>query len=471
MRTVISNMIRVEEPSPELKQYVKDQLELPNPDYVKKERMGFWTGRTPKVLRLYEWNGNALVLPFGLIRDLMPLLKEGEIQTSFTGGTDVDYGKTIPLYNYQREAVTAMIMKTYGILKSPAGSGKTQMALALIQAIGKKALWLCHTADLLNQSKSRAEDYMPKNLMGTITEGKVNIGIGITFATVQTMCNVDLDRYRDEWDVIVIDECHNVSASATTVTRYQKVLNGLAARHVYGITATPYRSDGLEKAMFSLLGQVVYEVPEEAVADKVMKVTIRRVDTDTKITDDCLNVDGTLNFPKLISHLTMDEKRNRLIAEKIVENREHSCIVLSDRLAQLDEIYRMLPDDLKSRMSIITGKMTGKKGKAERQEAIEKMRTGDLQILGASYKLCREGLDIPVLDRLFMASPVKFVSVVVQTIGRIARTAEGKTAPVCYDFVDTNIGYCERAYKERCRSYRKEHAIIEKGLLKDEGQG
>lgn len=462
MRTVISNMIRVEEPSSELKQYVKDQLELPNPDYVKKERMGFWTGRTPKVLRLYEWNGTALVLPFGLIRDLMPLLKEGEIQTSFTGGTDVDYGKTIPLYNYQREAVTAMIMKTYGILKSPAGSGKTQMALALIQAIGKKALWLCHTADLLNQSKSRAEDYMPKNLMGTITEGKVNIGIGITFATVQTMCNVDLDRYRNEWDVIVIDECHNVSASATTVTRYQKVLNGLVARHVYGITATPYRSDGLEKAMFALLGRVVHEVPDSAVADRIMKVTVRRVDTDTEITDECLNVDGTIDFTKLISHLTTDNLRNRLIVEKIAENRGHSCIVLSDRLAQLDTIYSLLPEDLREKAAVINGKLTSKAGKSERQEAIEKMRTGEFQILLASYKLCREGLDVPRLDRLFMASPVKFVSVVVQSIGRIARTASGKEPPICYDFVDANIGYCERAWKERCRSYRKTGALIER---------
>ena len=409
MKTTISNMIYITDPSPELRQYVKDQLELPNPDYVKKERMGFWTGRTPKVLRLYEWNGNTLVLPFGLLRELMPLLRAGEISNAFTGGTDVDYGKPIPLYDYQREAVAAMVTKTYGILKSPAGSGKTRCALAMIQAIGKKALWLCHTADLLSQSKESAEEFMPKSMMGTITEGKVNIGEGITFATVQTMCNVDLNRYRDEWDMIVIDECHNVSASANTVTRYQKVLNGLAARHVYGITATPYRSDGLEKAMFAMLGRVVYEVPEEAVADRIMKVTIRRVDTDAEITDDCLNVDGTINFPRLISHLTTDEKRNRMIVDAIIQNRGHSCIVLSDRLSQLDAIHSMLPDDLKDKAMVISGKMTSKKEKALRQEVIEKMRTGEMQILMASYKLCREGLNIPVLDRLFMASPVKFV--------------------------------------------------------------
>lgn len=461
MRTVISNMIRVEEPSPELKQYVKDQLELPNPDYVKKERMGFWTGRTPKVLRLYEWNGNALVLPFGLIRDLMPILSAGEIRSDFTGGTDVDYGAPVPLYDYQRETVAHMITAKYGILKSKAGSGKTQMGIALIKALGKKTLWLCHTADLLNQSKERAERYADSSLMGTITEGKVNIGTGITFATVQTMCNVDLERYRNEWDVIIVDECHRVSQSASTVSRYQKVLNNLAARHKYGLTATPDRSDGLIKATFALIGKVVYEVPDEAVADKTMGVVVRPVYTSAIITENCLNVDGTINYVELIGHLTTDEERNKLIVEMIIREKGHSCIILSDRLAQLETIMAMLPEEMKEMSVFINGKMQSKKAKAERENAIEQMRTGMKKYLFASVSLCKEGLDIPRLDRLFYASPVKFSSVVIQSVGRIQRTFPGKGTPIVYDFVDINIGFCKRAFTERKRSYRKVGAEIE----------
>ena len=461
MRTTISNMLYIEDPTPELKQFAKDQLELPNPDYAKKERMGFWTGRTPKVLRLYEWNGNALVLPFGLIRDLMPILSAGEIRNNFTGGTDVFYGAPVPLYDYQREAVMHMIMAKYGILKSKAGSGKTQMGIALIKAIGKKALWLCHTADLLNQSKERAERYADSSLMGTITEGKVNIGTGITFATVQTMCNVDLDRYKNEWDVIIVDECHRVNQSATTVSRYQKVLNNLAARHKYGLTATPDRSDGLIKATFALIGKVVYEVPDEAVADKTMGVVIRPVFTEAEITDDCLNVDGTINYVDLIAHLTTDERRNRLIASKIIEQKGHSCIILSDRLAQLETIMSMLPDNMKEKSAFINGKMQSKKAKAERESLIEQMRTGEKLYLFASVSLCKEGLDVPRLDRLFFASPVKFSSVVIQSVGRIQRVFQGKCTPIVYDFVDSNIGFCERAFKERKRSYRKVGAEIE----------
>lgn len=461
MLTTISNVITVQDPSPELRQYAKDQLELPNPEYAKKERMGFWTGRTPKILRLYEWNGNSLVLPFGLVRELMPLLRAGEVRNGFSRGTDVQFGKPIPLYEYQQRAVVEMVNKTYGILKSPAGSGKTQCALAIIRAFGKKALWLCHTADLLHQSKERAEMYMPKDLMGTITEGKVNIGSGITFATVQTMCNVDLDRYRHEWDTIVVDECHRISQSATTVSRYQKVLNNLSARHKIGITATPERSDGLIMATFALIGNVVYEVPKEAVKDRVMQVHVRPVETETEITDACLNPDGTIDYTKLIEHLTTDEKRTKLIADTIAGERGHSCLILSDRIAHLEAIRDALPEEMRSLSALITGKMTSRAGKAERQEAIEKMRTGELRYLFASYSLAKEGLDIPRLDRLFLASPVKFSSVVIQSVGRIARTFQDKQTPVCYDFVDRQIGFCRRAYGERCRHYRKLNAVLE----------
>lgn len=72
-------------------------------------------------------------------------------------------------------------------------------------------MWLTHTADLLSQSRERAARYMDKSMIGTITEGKVNIGSGITFATVQTMCKLDLAQYRDMWDVIIVDECHRVA--------------------------------------------------------------------------------------------------------------------------------------------------------------------------------------------------------------------------------------------------------------------
>ena len=164
---------------------------------------------------------------------------------------------------------------------------------------------------------------------------------------------------------------------------------------------------------------------------------------------------------KLIEHLTTDAMRNFLIASHIVDNRGHSCLILSERLAQLQEIMEIMPVDLLDQCAYIDGRMQSKKAKAEREQAIEDMRTGKKKYLFASYSLAKEGLDIPRLDRLFLASPAKYSAIITQAVGRVRRAAEGKETPIVYDFVDRDIGYCERAYKERCRSYRKMGAVIE----------
>lgn len=463
MNTVISNRIYITDPSIDVTRWAKDHLQFPNPEYEKKQRMGFWVGRTPKELRLYEWNGGTMILPFGVVRELMPLLKGTRVDTDFRQDNVINYGGVaVPLYDYQREAVGEMFNAKYGILKSKPGSGKTQMGIALIKGLRRRALWLCHTQDLLKQSMDRAKQYIDPETIGTITEGKVNIGIGVTFATVQTMANLELTQYRDYWDVVIVDECHRVSSSATTFTRYEKVLNHLAARHKYGLSATPERSDGLIKATFALLGNVAYEVPDSAVADRTMGVKIRPVETDFDITDECLNDDGTINYVKLIEALTTDGKRNFMIANAIVDNIGHSCLILSDRLDQLKDIMELLPIDMTGDCAYIDGKMQSKKAKAEREQALEDMRTGKKKYLFASYSLAKEGLDVPRLDRLFLASPCKFSAIITQAVGRVQRTFEGKETPVVYDFVDVNVGFCQGAYKKRCTSYRKIGADIEK---------
>jgi superfamily II DNA or RNA helicase len=463
MNTKIANRIYIEDPSIEVTRWAKENLKFANPEFEKKQRMGFWTGRTPRDLRLYEWDGGTLIVPFGVCRELMPMLRGTRVECDFRQDSVIDYGhQDMGLYDYQKEAVRKMIDAKYGILKSKPGSGKTQVGIAMIKALRRRALWLCHTADLLNQSRERALRYMDSSLIGTITEGKVNVGVGVTFATVQTMANLELTQYRDYWDVVIVDECHRVSSSATTFTRYEKVLNHLSARHKYGLSATPERSDGLIKATFALLGNIAYEVPDSAVADRTMGVKIRKVETETELTEDCLNDDGTINYVKMIEHLTTDYERNKQIATHIALNVGHSCLILSDRLEQLRTIISMLPDHMQINCAYIDGKMQSKKAKAEREQALEDMRTGKKKYLFASYSLAKEGLDVPRLDRLFLASPCKYSAIITQAVGRVQRTFDGKDTPVVYDFVDRWIGFCEGAWKKRCTSYRKMGAEIEK---------
>ena len=459
MQVTISNNIKIQNPTTEIIEWCKQNLKIDNPDYAKKVRMGFWVGNTPKHLLLYETHYNTLVLPYGSLKEISPMLYGIALTSKFSTPIAINYGSPIPLYPYQEKAVTEAKKGLYGILESKAGSGKTQMGIALIKQYGRRALWLTHTVDLLNQSKERAERYMDKELIGTITSGKVNIGKGVTFATVQTMCKLDLSQYKDIWDVIIVDECHRVCGSPTQMTMFAKVLNSLAARHKYGLSATVHRADGMIKATYALLGNVVYTVPDEAVADKVMQVGIKPIGTGIGISRECLNTDGTLNYTRLINYLCQDGTRTHFIGSYIVAESDKSCLILSDRLEHLENLMNTLPKSMKEKAVMISGKMTTKKGKLEREAAIEDMREGKKKYLFATYSLAKEGLDIPCLERLFLTTPQKDYAVITQSIGRIARVFEGKAEPIVYDFVD-DVGYLVKSYKKRCTTYRKNNCYF-----------
>lgn len=450
----VGNQLRIQEPTADLLDWCKKNMVLANPDYAKKVRMHLWLGNTPQKLYLMQWDGDTLVLPYGCLNTVLSM-GECEVINDLPSPKEVDFGCSVPLYDYQEAAKEAMLKAYYGILQSPAGSGKTQVGIALAAALGRKTLWLTHTRDLLSQSKNRAEQYMSPSLTGTITEGRVQIGKAITFATVQTMCNLDLGRYRDVWDCIIVDECHRVAGTPTSVTQFSKVLNSLAARHKYGLSATVHRADGMIAATYALLGQIAYQVPDAAVAEKVMTVSVLPRPTHQGLSREFLDTDGTIIYAKLVNFLADRYDRNELIAADLVENRNHYNLILSDRLSHLEYLMKHLPRDLRDQAVMVDGKMTSKKAKVMREQAIEDMRQGSKRYLFATYSLAKEGLDIPRLDRLYLATPQKDYAVITQSIGRIARTFEGKAEPVVYDYVDEGIQYLVRSYKKRCATYRK----------------
>lgn len=335
-----------------------------------------------------------------------------------------------------------------------ADPGKTQMGIALAAKLQRKTLWVTHTQDLLKQSYDRAMQYFPESIMGKITAGKVHIGSHMTFATVQTLSRLNLSQYKYTWDVVIVDECHRLSGSPTSITMFYKVMCSLAARYKYGLSATVHRSDGLIKSTFAIIGDVQYRVPDTAIREKTMRVKVNRRNTGTMIKRCCLDTDGTMAYMKLIQYLVENFDRNSLIASDLISSKNHSCLILSDRLEHLKILKDMLPEGCREYAVMIDGKMTSKAAKQQRVKAIEDMRTGKKRFLFASYSLAKEGLDIPRLDRLFLTTPKKDYAVVTQSIGRIARTFEGKQDAICYDYVD-DIEFCENQFKKRKTSYKK----------------
>ena len=450
---IISNKVTVYKHEPaydNVLEYAKKTLVLDNPEYTRKERMGLWLGKTPRKIYLYDEKPNCIILPFGAAEFVLSVCDE--CSSDFSRNAPIEITGDVNLYDYQETALARLLEAGNGVLVSPAGSGKTQIGIALIRALGLKTLWVTNKSDLLAQSRDRFKAYCTCST-GTITAGKVQIG-DVTFATVQTLTKLDLSQYAYEWDLIIVDECQNIS-TASQLAMFNRVLGSLKARNKVGLTAVLHRADGLDRGVTAMLGDVCCEIPREAVAGRTVNPKIVRVELDTPRSFEYANTDGTMNYTKLVGYLCADVARTAKIVDMAVENAGESQIILSDRICHLKAILDGLALAGLGDISVmIDGSMVSKKGKAEREQAIEDMRTGKKRILLASVSLAKEGLDVTCLSRLHITTPVKDKSVVIQAVGRISRVHPGKGLPIVYDYIDTEIGYCLGASRKRAGHYR-----------------
>lgn len=454
MDAFVANNIVIKNPTVELIKWCKGNLVLDNPDFYKKLRMGKWTGGTPECIYLFEKHGGDLCLPFGCLRELRDNFGDDiYFHSSIRAiGNRVDYHSEINLYDYQREAVEKAVKTKNGVLVMPCGSGKTQSALEIISRIGGRCLWLTHTQDLLNQSLNRAKSTLGVDVSsyGTITGGKVNIGRGITFATVQTMVKLDLNKYKDMWDIIVVDECHKAIGSPTKVMQFYKVLSNLSCRYKIGLTATPKRADGLERSMFALLGGIIHEVNREAVANTTCQIRVQTIETGYfPDYEQVLAGDGTINYAQLVNDLIHNEERFKLVSD-CINSLPDATLVLANRVEYIERLHKKY----EGRSICLSTLGNSKAAKAERKEALRKLNVGQLDCVFATYQLAKEGLDVPNLRYLVLATPEKDETTVVQSVGRVGRKADGKEYGTVVDFVD-DFGMYRGWAKKRKGYYRK----------------
>lgn len=196
MKIIINSQIKIKNPTDVIKQYIKKELSIPNPDIQKKNKMGFWTGNIPRTLKMFSINDGDYILPIGEIDNVWKLhpIKEDYI-IDFGKHQKLDFPENkIQLYDYQEEAVNKMIKVKRGILSSKCGSGKSIMLLEIIRRIGYKALIICEKKEIQLQFR----DYlincfgMKEGDYGLISEGNLEIG---KFITIRIKTNSSKSRF------------------------------------------------------------------------------------------------------------------------------------------------------------------------------------------------------------------------------------------------------------------------------------
>ena len=450
MILVLKNDLKLIDIPPQLHELLTQKLKFPNPKYIENARMGRWNRGVKKELRFYHrLRGNKLSIPRGYIRQLITTCRKLDIDYTIE-----DRRRTLPpavfafsgrLRPFQQQAVERMLSREFGTLNSPTGSGKTVMALYIMARRQQPALIVVHTKDLARQWIERIEEFLgiADSDIGLIGGGKKKIGEKITVALIQSLYKC-ADEVAPRIGHLVVDECHRTPSRTFTdaVTEFD-------ARYMLGLSATPWRRDNLSKLIFWHLGDIHHQVEKQ---DLIRTGNVLPADVIFRETDFRPYYDPVHEYSKMLSELTVNDERNRLIAGDIATEaagRKGVCLVLSDRKKHCESLWALLKFGYRLSADVFTGDLNA----GQRQSVLDRLNAGDTKVLIATGQLIGEGFDCPDLSTLFLATPVRFSGRVIQYLGRILRPAPGKTSARVFDYVDVHVQPLLKAAQARKRTY------------------
>ena len=226
------------------------------------------------------------------------------------------------------------------------------------------------------------------------------------------------------------------------------------ARFILGLTATPTRKDGLQKILFLQCGPIRHRIEADRGIGLSRRVIVRELSLRFPPGEERMPIHAVWKL------LAKSETRNRRIAADIVEAliQCRCAAVLSDRKEHLIALELLARDKLSAPDDSLF-RIDGSISQKERAVTLSK-----LQALGAERRpfalfstssLLGEGFDLPVLDTLFLTTPISFKGRVIQYAGRLHRSSEGKAEARVYDYVDADHPLLAHMHRKRMAALRQ----------------
>ena len=429
-----------------------------NPEFFRKQRMRFSTWNIPKYVFCGEQTEDSLILPGGLvdscqeicestgakfyIKDKRPHYKK--LKVSFKG----------KLRKEQKQAMNALLQNEKGVLTAPPGSGKTVIGCALISKRKLPALILVHRAPLGDQWKEKINEFInfDSEEIG-IVSGQKKTGSGkIDIAMMQTINKMkNLSEFLARYGQIIIDECHHVPAFT-----FESIIKKAPAIYVTGLTATPYRKDGLQSIIHIQCGPIRYQMKEKESNFESKQVIFRNFQLEMP-----KEMESQPPIHKVWDFLVYNEQRIELIIKDLKESLREGRIplLISDRKEHLQLLKKALVNKNLSSVNNHIFILDGCLSKKQRHQILDRINLllsqKESVCLLATGALIGEGFDLPALDTLFLTMPIAFSGRLIQYTGRLHRPLEGKTEIRVYDYVDTGSGLTMSMFKKRVKVYRQ----------------
>lgn len=307
-----------------------------------------------------------------------------------------------------------------GVLSLAPGQGKTCMALAFSAHLKLRTLIVVHKEFLANQWRDRIQQFCPGATIGRIQQGICDTDKDFVIAMIQTLCSRGEDalpsRTFDQFGFLIVDEAHHIGAAA-----FSQAMFRFCPKYTLGLTATPERKDGLTRILYWFLGPEFFRVQREN--QKTTRVEVIPYKDPAFKESPPVTRFGKINMAQMVTDVTDLPRRNEFIIKIAREAADggRRVLILSDRREHCQFLMANFGTEL-------SGLYYGGLKEAQLDESSRK------RIIIGTFAMAQEGLDIPVLDTIILASPKSDIT---QAIGRIMRETPGKlNNPLIYDIVD-----------------------------------
>ena len=322
----------------------------------------------------------------------------------------------------QSEAITYLNDKGSILIACYPGFGKTITTLSLSSKIGLKTLIFVNRVILIDQWIRSIKSFYEENVKIQLLTANNPIEEDADFYIMNAI-NTE-KRSADDFKhigLLIVDECHLM---ITTV--FVRALSYVSPRYLIGLSATPFRPDGLDILLD------IYFGTDRIVREMYRKHTVYKVNTNIEIVGE-QDEKGTLIWNSVIQQQVANESRNLFISELCSFFESRSILILCKRVQQVETLYNLISP------SVLCATLKGN----------ENTFNEEARILIATVSKVGVGFSFDKLDMLILACDLK--EYYLQFVGRVFRRPD--TVPIIIDIVDKNP-VLNRHFKSRLQVYR-----------------
>ena len=294
---------------------LKHLASLHNPLFYERQRLRLSTHQTPRLIRCYEEDLTHLHPPRGLLEQLTSAIEAAGSSLIVEDGRPAPDAVSLEfagsLTGLQAAALEAILAHETGVLVAPPGTGKTVIGCAAIAVRRLPTLVLVHRKPLLEQWRAQLEATLglSRKQIGQVGGGRRRRTGVIDLAMIQSLKTIDdLEEFFSGYGLIVIDECHHLPAFS-----FEACVRRAPSRFFLGLTATPYRRDGLQEIVTMQCGPIRHRVATKE--GPAAELTL-----DLRVRETAFSLGDAADAPiqEIFRALVEDDARTALICDDVI---------------------------------------------------------------------------------------------------------------------------------------------------------